>query len=94
MASDYRYAFLQEAILKKQVYYLRDIFKYVPKSVIARDLGLKIGRFNRSIQDISTLYVKHLFQLAELIKVGDELILDLYLNQYLLEQKLKERRRN
>lgn len=42
-----------------------DIFKHVPKSVVAGDLGKEKGRFNELIEDPGDLLVQELIRLSE-----------------------------
>lgn len=43
-----------------------DIFKYVPKTVVAGDLGKEKGRFNELIEDPGGFLMQELMKLAEL----------------------------
>lgn len=42
-----------------------DIFKYVPKTVVARDLGKEKGRFNELIEDPGDFLIQELLKLGE-----------------------------
>jgi hypothetical protein len=63
---DIRYNIIKPLLLQGQIASFTDIFKYIPKSVVAIDLGLNVSRFTRSIENVGTFRVGDLLQLAEL----------------------------
>jgi hypothetical protein len=65
----------------------QDIFKYIPKTIIAHDLGINNVRFNRLINRVEGFVLKDLFRLAALMEIKPAVLLHLVLEQAALEEK-------
>lgn len=66
------------------------LVKIVPKSVIARDLGVKVDRFSGYLHDTSLFRVKHLYDMSELFDVDIILLLNI-VGQHWKESRDKAR---
>ncbi len=64
------------------------IFDVIPKSVVARDLGLNNVRFSKLMQSVDQFILTDLFQIAVLLEVDEMVVLKLAYHQY------KENRKN
>jgi len=69
----------------------QDLFKFIPKSVIARDLGMNNTRFSKLIQNVDDFILRDLFRLAELFEIDDLALLNLVHQQYLADKKSKKK---
>lgn len=72
---DFRYKMGKMMIEAGEVKSLWHLTKIVPKSVIARDLGVKVDRFTQYMQDTSLFRMKHLYDMSELFDVDVKLLL-------------------
>jgi hypothetical protein len=68
------------------------MFPTIPKSVMAKDLGISSDRFNNMIEDVQKFGVKTLFKMSALIEVDEKKIFDLVYNQYQADKKTKKKR--
>jgi hypothetical protein len=59
-----------------------DIFKYIPKTKVANDLGKKVDRFNELMTNVDHFIIKDLFLIAKFCDLAEEKILELMLRQY------------
>jgi len=59
-----------------------DIFKYIPKTKVATDLGKKVDRFNELMNNVEDFILKDLFIIAGFCELEEEKMLDLVLKQY------------
>ena len=65
----------------------REIFDRLPKSVVARDLGMNNTRFTKLINAVDEFVIKDLFLFACKLGLDERTILDLVLKQHLLDKK-------
>lgn len=68
------------------------IFDYIPKSVVANDLGTNYNRLIRLIEHVEQFTLKELFTLSSFCDLDSKLILDLVYNQYANERKARKKR--
>ena len=68
------------------------IFDYIPKSVVANDLGTNYNRLIRLIEHVEQFTLKELFTLSNFCDLDSKLVLDLVYNQYANERKAKKKR--
>ena len=68
------------------------IFDYIPKSVVANDLGTNYNRLIRLIEHVEQFTLKELFTLSDFCNLENKLILDLVYNQYANERKAKKKK--
>ena len=91
MTKDPRYKTIQKLILADSLKSFRELFELeiIPKSVVARDLGISLDRFDKMIADVGRFNAGKLFRLAGLIEVEEKQVMNLICNQYLLDKKKK-----
>ncbi|HEV3325684.1 MAG TPA: hypothetical protein VG052_08755 [Puia sp.] len=87
MKKDLRYDIISPMYEAGKIESLLDIFKYIPKSVVAGDLGKKVDRFNRLMNNVED------FRIAELIMIGTLCDLDLSQMFKLLETEYLQQQR-
>ena len=90
MAKDKRYINLKNLFSGGHIKSLQDIFDAVPKSIVARDLGMNNIRFSRLIHNVDRFVLKDLYRLAEVIEVDETIILNLVHKQYLENKRRKQ----
>jgi hypothetical protein len=81
MAKDKRYNTVKKLITAGYVKYFSDILDTVPKTVVARDLGMHHQTFDKLMKYPDRFTLKNAFRIASLIDVDDKAILDLIYNQ-------------
>lgn len=91
MAKDRRYTTVKNLISGGYIKTFREIFDTVPKSVVAKDLGINNVRFNSLMENVDKFVVKDLFKMAELIDTEEIAILNLVYHQYLADKKGKRK---
>jgi len=74
---DSRYALIPVLLEDGKVERLSDIFKFVPKTTVARDMGIGLGAWDMYMEKVVPLTLKRLFKLAELCGITERQILDL-----------------
>lgn len=68
------------------------MFDTIPKSVVAKDLGMNNVRFSGLLNNIHKFVIKDLFRLAEMLEVDEKAVLELLYNQYISEKKTKKKK--
>jgi hypothetical protein len=59
-----------------------DIFKYIPKTIVAKDLGKKVDRFNALMSRVEEFTLTDLFLIAGFFEVDEDVILRLIMTDY------------
>ena len=90
MMKDRRYGAVKKLISTKQLSVFRDIFEIVPKSVVARDLGMNNRRLERLIQRVEDFVLKDLFKFADFLEIDRMDIIEMVYAQYLADEMAKQ----
>ncbi|HEV2478927.1 MAG TPA: hypothetical protein VGS79_04660 [Puia sp.] len=75
--TDPRYETIQPMVQEGRIQTFLDIFKYVPRTVVARDLGKKVTRLSVSLRHLENFTIGELFLIANLCKLSRTEILEL-----------------
>ena len=67
-----------------------EIFDIVPKSVVARDLGMNNMRFSKLISDLGRFMLQDLHRMADFIEVDGTILVMLADNQFMANKKRKK----
>lgn len=70
----------------------REIFEHVPKSVVARDLGMNNMRFTRLINHVEQFVVDDLFRFAAFLEVDNMVLLEMMNRQYWADKESRRKR--
>ncbi len=92
MAKDRRYTNVKNLISGGFIKTFREIFDSIPKSVVARDLGMNNTRFTRLMDNVDDFVVKDLFRLAGFLEIEEPTMMNLLYQQYLLDKKGREKK--
>jgi energy-converting hydrogenase A subunit M len=87
MTKDKRYSTVKKLISARLLKSFSEIFDTIPKTVVAKDLGLEIVRFSGMIKDVRKFRVDVLCRLADQIGVDEKEIFDLIYAQLKLQRK-------
>jgi hypothetical protein len=79
---DYRYDLIKPMIAIGKIKSFNDIFKYIPKTVVAKDLGKKVDRFNTLMSRVEEFVLSDLFILAGFFELDEDDIVNLVMIEY------------
>jgi hypothetical protein len=68
-----------------------DIFQYIPKTTVYKDLGVNFNRFGRTIYDPSIFTMGELREIAELFGFDPKKLIDIAYEQTLLAKKKQKK---
>ena len=91
MKRDDRYSLVKPLMSTGHIRTFQDLFKFIPKTVIAKDLGMNYTRFTRLIENVDDFILRDLFRLAELFEIDELAVLNLVHQQYLADKKGKKK---
>ena len=80
---DPRYDLIKPMILGGKITTFNDIFKFIPKTVVATDLGKKVDRFTELMNRVEGFTLEELFIIAKFCDIDEPQMLKLAENQYL-----------
>lgn len=63
---DHRYEFISTMMKDGKIKEFNDIFKFIPKTVVAKDLGKKVDRFTELMDNVGGFTLQEVFELADL----------------------------
>ncbi len=82
MERDPRYDLIRPMITEGKIISFTDIFKYIPKTIVARDLGKKVDRFTDLMNRVEKFTLEELFQIARNCEIPRMQILKLAEEEY------------
>jgi hypothetical protein len=80
---DARYDLIKPMYETGKIASFNDIFKYIPKTVVAKDLGKKVDRFNSLMSRVEEFSLEDLFTMARFFDLGEWDILKLIMCEYM-----------
>ena len=84
---DPRYATIQPMVQEGRIQTFLDIFKYVPRTVIARDLGKKVARLSVSLRHLENFTIGELFVIGNLCELSRTEVLELVTKEFSLRDR-------
>ena len=78
---DARYALIPVLLEDGKIERLSDIFKFVPKTTVAADLGIRLDTWDMYMEKLLPFSLKKLFRLAELCGITERDILNLVMEE-------------
>jgi hypothetical protein len=75
-----------------RIHHFRDLFHFIPKTIVARDLGINNVRFTRLIDEVEGFTLSDLLRLAALMEMEPLSVLRLVLDQHAADKKAKRPR--
>ena len=90
--SDQRYSTIKVLIQSGHIKIFRDIFDFIPKTVVYKDLGVNFNRFNKAILDPARFTLAELRTMAEFFDVDTKKMIDMAYEQMIMAAKSKRRR--
>jgi hypothetical protein len=91
MTRDRRYGTVKILISGGHIKSFREMFYTIPKTVVARDLGINNIRFTRLINNLEKFILKDLFLIASFIEIDETTLMQLVIQQHALDKKNKKK---
>lgn len=79
---DKRYKVVKVMIENGAITEFRQIFEYIPKSIVANDLGTNYNRLIRLLKKVEDVSLEEIFKLSEWIDIECDVIFKLLVLQY------------
>jgi len=79
---DHRYSLVKPMVDAGKIEVFNDIFKFIPKTKVATDLGKKVDRFNELMSNVEEFMLKDLFIIAKFCELHETKMLELVMKQY------------
>jgi hypothetical protein len=91
MEKDIRYESVKVMIESGRIHEFQQIFNFLPKSIMAHDLGTNNNRMTRLINHVEQFTLDELFRISQLLEINYKTVLNLIHNQYFGEKKTNRR---
>mgnify|MGYP003578630125 CR=1 FL=1 len=91
MEKDIRYESVKVMIESGRIHEFQQIFNFLPKSIMAHDLGTNNNRMTRLINHVEQFTLEELFRISHLLDINYKTVLTLIHNQYFGEKKTNRR---
>ena len=92
MAKDHRYKTVKVLIESQIITEFNQIFLYIPKSVVADDMGINYSRFVKLIQQVELFRLKELIIMSGFFEVDGKAFIELAHSQYVTDKRVKPRK--
>jgi len=86
MARDPRYDIISPLCQAGKIASFNDIFKYIPKTVVAHDLGKKVSRFNVLINKVEKFTLEELAMIGHFCGLEESIIFKLAEKEYFIQK--------
>jgi hypothetical protein len=83
---DARYDLINPMFYEGKIITFSDIFKFIPKTVVANDLAKKVDHFTGLMNRIEEFTLEELFIIAKFCDLNESQILKLAENEYLINK--------
>ena len=75
---------------KGNIQSFNDIFKYIPKTVVAINMGKKVDRFTDMMNRVEKFKLEEVFAVAKLCEIDDADMIKLVYQEYVKQKKKKK----
>jgi hypothetical protein len=83
---DHRYDLIKSMIAEGKIISFVDIFKYIPKTIVARDLGKKVDRFTELMYNVEEFTLKEIYLIANFCEMNESEMYKLVETEYLMKK--------
>lgn len=84
---DARYDIIKSLLRDGKVRTFSDIFLYVPKTIVARDLGTKVDRFTKLMNKVESFTLEEIFTIGKFCNMDEKEMLSLVMDEYYKNKK-------
>lgn len=92
MSKDRRYTTVKNLISGGYIKTFSEIFETLPKSVMARDLGMNNIRFTKLMNNVDNFFLRDIFRMAVLLEISETTMYELIWQQYTIDKKSKKKK--
>jgi len=82
-ANDPRYEMVNVMYKAGKIKFFRDIFKYIPKTRVSQDMGIKNDRWNVLADHLEEFDLKQMFTMCWLFRISERDMFELIFNEYM-----------
>lgn len=86
---DHRYGYIRIMYEAGQLPTFMDIFKHVPRTVVARDMNMKVDVFNKLLQFPDRFSLERIDELAQLVDLDLDVMVAMWLKHYRVWKEAK-----
>ena len=87
---DRRYDVISTLFKDGKIRTFKDIFEFVPKTVVATNMGKKVDRFTRLMNRVEKFTLEDLFQIGKLCDLEEPQMIQLVMKEYFTQKKGKK----
>jgi hypothetical protein len=91
MNRDPRYSVLLSMYEKGHIKSLFDIFKYVPKTRVGLDIGMRVDRLNKFLKRVETFTLKDIESIAALADLDLDVTMELWRKEYRQQKEMRKK---
>lgn len=92
MDREHSYSTLPAMYEKGQIQSLFDIFKYVRRTPLALDIGMRVDRLNKYMKRVETFKMEDIIRMGERCNLSLEVMMDLWRKEYEIQKEVRKRR--
>ena len=82
LTKDHRYNLIKPMIDSGDIVSFNDIFNYIPKTIVAKDLGKKVDRFTELMKRVEGFTLAELYMIAKSCNISELQIYQLAEKEY------------
>ena len=91
MNRDPRYSVLLSMYEKGHIKSLFDIFKYVPKTRVGLDIGMRVDRLNKFLKKVENFTLKDIESIAVLSDLDLDVVMELWRKEYRQQKETRKK---
>ncbi|HWK02109.1 MAG TPA: hypothetical protein VNS58_00660 [Puia sp.] len=84
---DRRYELISVLFKEGKIQTFNDIFVFVPKTIVATNMGKKVDRFTLLMNRVEKFTLENIFQIGKLCDLGESQMLELVMKEYSIQKK-------
>lgn len=84
---DPRYDLIRSLYERDKIESFNDIFKYVPKTTVANDLGKRVARFSEMMEDVRQFTLEEIVLIGNFCELEDKIMFKLVEKEYFIQKK-------
>jgi hypothetical protein len=92
MSKDRRYTIVKNLITAGYIKTFREVFETLPKSIMARDLGMNNTRFTNLMNNVDGFFLRDIIRMAVLLEISETTMYELIWQQYTIDKKSKKKK--
>jgi len=91
MVKDHRYKRVKHLLSNGYITLFRDFFDHIPKTLVAKDLGIHNQTFSKLLEHPESFTFLHVFRISALFEVEEKVIIDLIYMQCMINRSFKRK---